>query len=36
MSDKARRDIGGVLWDLERDDGVLCSSAGRKELNFTC
>jgi len=36
MSDNARRDIGGILWDLERDDGVLCSSATRKELNFTC
>ena len=35
MSDKARRDIGGVLWDLERDDGVLCSSAGCKELKIT-
>ena len=36
MSDKARRDIGRVLWDLERDYGVLCSSAGGKELKFTC
>ena len=35
MSDKARRDIGGVLWDLERDYGVLCSSATRKELKLT-
>ena len=34
-SDKARRDIGGALWDLERDYGVLCSSAGRKELKIT-
>ena len=23
-SDKARRDIGGALWDLETADGVLC------------
>ena len=36
MSDKAQRDIGGALWDLERDDGVLCSSAGGKEFKFTC
>jgi len=31
MSDKARRDIGGALWDLETGDGVLCSSGKRKE-----
>ena len=35
MSDNARRDIGGARWDLGTD-GVLCWSAGRKELNFTC
>ena len=36
MADKARRDIGGARWDLETSDGVVCSSAGRKELKFTC
>ena len=35
-ADKARRDIGGALWDSETDDGVVCSSAGRKELKLTC
>jgi len=35
-ADKARRDIGGAQWDIETWDWVVCSSAGRKELNFTC
>ena len=35
MSDKVRRDIGGALWDLETGDGVLCSSARRKELKLS-
>ena len=35
MSDKAQRDIGGALLDLETGDGVLCSSARRKELKIT-
>ena len=34
-ADKARRDIGGAQWDIETGDWVVCSSAGRKELNFT-
>jgi len=32
---KARRDIGGALWDSETGDGVVCSSAERKELKLT-
>jgi len=36
MADKARRDIGGARWDLETSDGVVCSSAGRKELKLKC
>jgi len=36
MSERARRDIGGARWDLETADGVLCWSAGGKELNFAC
>ena len=35
-SGNSRRDIGGARWDLGTADGVLCWSAGRKELNFTC
>ena len=35
MADKARRDIGGALWDFETCDGVLCSSSRRKELKLT-
>ena len=34
-ADKARRDIGGALWDSETDDGVVCSRAERKELKLT-
>ena len=35
MSDKARRDIGAARWDKETGDGVLCSSARRKESKIT-
>ena len=34
--DRARRDVWGARGDLETADGVLCSSARRKKLNFTC
>ena len=34
-ADKARRDIGGALWDSETDDGVVRSRAERKELKLT-
>ena len=36
MADKARRDMWGAQLDLETADRVVCSSAGLKELNFTC
>jgi len=35
MDNKARRDIWGPRWDLGTWDGVLCWSAGGKELKFT-
>ena len=34
-ADKARRDIGVAQWDIETGDGVVCSSAGLKELKIT-
>ena len=36
MADTARQDIWEAQWDLETSDGVLCSSARRKELKLTC
>ena len=35
-ADKARRDMWGAQWDVETAPGVVCSSARRKELKFTC
>jgi len=34
-ADKAWLDIGGAQWDIETGDGVVCSSAGLKELKIT-
>jgi len=33
--DKGRRNISGAQWDLETADGLVCSSAGLKELKIT-